>query len=77
ALGSCDLRLVAPHHPVTVSIGVAEGLADGPFRDLYGQADRALYSAKQTGRNRVVYADQDDFIDGMSELQEAVPLPSG
>lgn len=68
ALGSCDLRFVAPRHPVTVSIGVAEGLADGPFRDLYGQADRALYSAKQTGRNRVVYANQDDFIDGMSEL---------
>lgn len=77
ALGSCDLCLVAPHHPVTVSIGVAEGYADGPFRDLYGRADRALYAAKQTGRNRVVYANQDGVVDDMSELRVTVPQPSG
>ena len=41
----------------TVSIGVAS-LEDGAasFDDLLGQADKALYEAKQRGRNRVVRA---------------------
>ncbi|WP_206436078.1 sensor domain-containing diguanylate cyclase [Altericroceibacterium xinjiangense] len=55
-LGTCDQSTGTPLPSVTVSIGVAEGVADGPFRKLYGRADRALYTAKHAGRNTVVFA---------------------
>jgi diguanylate cyclase (GGDEF)-like protein len=45
---------------VTASIGVASmpaGLPDVDLDDLMRAADQALYSAKQSGRNRVVAAD--------------------
>ena len=39
---------------VTISIGVAKAAADMPNLDtLIGRADKALYLAKQRGRNRV------------------------
>lgn len=46
------------HIPVTVSIGVAEfqPATDHEPALLLARADEALYSAKQTGRNRVVIA---------------------
>ena len=40
---------------VTVSIGVTElAPEDTQTKDLYQRADRALYQAKEQGRNRVV-----------------------
>ncbi len=44
------------HGRVTVSIGVATNSADHPadIPTLLGNADRALYTAKHSGRNRVV-----------------------
>jgi diguanylate cyclase (GGDEF)-like protein len=42
---------------VTVSVGVACGLsADEPISEIVERADRALYAAKRTGRDRVVEA---------------------
>ncbi|MET1756813.1 GGDEF domain-containing protein [Novosphingobium sp. RD2P27] len=55
-LHTCNHSTGAALPAVTVSIGVAEGVADGPFRKLYGKADRALYAAKHAGRNTVVFA---------------------
>ncbi|GLQ33339.1 GGDEF domain-containing protein [Litoribrevibacter albus] len=37
--------------PITISVGVASYTYDQSFADLIAQADRALYQAKQSGRN--------------------------
>lgn len=47
-------QAVAPGLPMTVSAGVAEGTAGEPAGELLARVDRALYAAKQRGRNRVV-----------------------
>jgi diguanylate cyclase (GGDEF)-like protein len=43
------------HEPirVTISLGVAELRGEEPFETLLKRADRALYAAKDLGRNRV------------------------
>ena len=40
---------------VTVSLGVAEHKGDQSLAELVGAADRALYRAKETGRNRTCW----------------------
>ena len=41
---------------VTISAGVAIRTPDQSLSDLYAEADRALYTAKSLGRNRVSYS---------------------
>lgn len=47
-----------PHRPVTVSIGTATLRAEGSPATVLEIADKALYAAKRSGRNRVIHADQ-------------------
>jgi len=42
----------APSEAVTVTIGVATGIAQSPDHDFFVDADRALYEGKAAGRNR-------------------------
>lgn len=49
-VGSAGIR-------VTISIGVANRKEGQSFTELFAEADRALYLAKASGRNRVVYSD--------------------
>lgn len=43
--------------PVTVSGGVAQLLKDEPANDFFERADKALYKAKENGRNRIEIAE--------------------
>lgn len=52
---------------VTVSIGVASG--SGTLEELIRRADRALYRAKERGRNVVVLADETDEADDLERIE--------
>ncbi len=43
--------------PVTISAGVARRTRSQSFRELYAEADKALYVAKASGRNQIVVAE--------------------
>ena len=60
ALGITTLDVGGASIKVTASFGVATlSDADGDVEDLLERADRGLYQAKETGRNRVCTAPQD------------------
>lgn len=58
AIDACETMraaVAAPtgDHPVTVSIGITSCVSGDNVSSVYARADRALYDAKQSGRNRV------------------------
>ena len=57
-------RLDAPHDGLncTASVGVAIVEPDEDFNDAIRRADRALYRAKEQGRNRVIFADSSEGL---------------
>lgn len=58
---------------VTVSMGVAEYPTDGDSaREVIGRADKALYRAKATGRNRVVPWGSADVEEGLEDSAPSV-----
>jgi diguanylate cyclase (GGDEF)-like protein len=73
-VAASQIRTAAGEVPVTVSLGVAQWAADESFEALVERADRALYDAKHSGRDRVE-------IDGADARRvSTVPmdfLPSG
>ncbi len=60
--GVMDLHFApgAAPHQLSVSIGVATSRGDITFANLLSLADKQLYAAKHTGRNRVVAMPVDD-----------------
>lgn len=56
-VASHDWRLLSESLAVTISCGVAQWTPGEPIREWLDRADRALYRAKQDGRNRVRRAD--------------------
>ena len=52
-VAASQIRTAAGEVPVTVSLGVAQWAADEGFEALVERADRALYDAKHSGRDRV------------------------
>lgn len=45
----------APLGSITISIGIAELQADDDHESFISRADKALYQAKETGRNKVIH----------------------
>lgn len=48
-----------PRFRITASIGITEYQPGESIQDMLDRADRALYDAKRTGRNKIVVADSD------------------
>jgi diguanylate cyclase (GGDEF)-like protein len=67
----------SPAGVITVSIGVASARAKRkvPASDLVERADRGLYRAKGTGRNRVVVVDAAGNEDAPVVVRPSVPAP--
>jgi diguanylate cyclase (GGDEF)-like protein/PAS domain S-box-containing protein len=55
-VGKNDMDIVNPHIRVTVSLGVVTCAGEANLDELITLADRALYQAKNNGRNRVEHA---------------------
>lgn len=58
AVETMDFEVLGRRISVTMSGGVSDGPAELGFSELFSCADRALYLAKASGRNRIVHARQ-------------------
>ncbi|WP_062200829.1 GGDEF domain-containing protein [Demequina salsinemoris] len=63
AVRSAPLECEGRSLTVTVSVGAAMGVAGGDPDDVIAAADRALYRAKEAGRDRVVVLDEPERED--------------
>ena len=52
-VAASQIRTASGEVPITVSVGVAQWAADESFDGVTERADRALYDAKHSGRDRV------------------------
>lgn len=69
------LRDVAwEHYPISVSIGVSTAtIDDRDLRCVFERSDRALYQAKQQGRNRAIYLTKSNAVQKAQRLQSSKP----
>ncbi len=70
-LAACDHSEVIGARSITASIGVTEAKGRCDFAQLYREADRALYVAKRTGRNRICRADR-----AAEPVEASAPVPA-
>jgi diguanylate cyclase (GGDEF)-like protein len=75
-LAACDVSAIGDGLSVTASIGVVEAHEPSGFQQLYRLADRALYAAKQAGRDRVVVSRGDEKAGETLAVRRAVRRPS-
>ena len=60
---------------VTISLGVSVSLAtDGDVHEIIGRADKALYQAKNSGRNRVIGIFVDETAEEIARAAAALPV---
>ena len=59
-VAAADMNDIVPGLKVTVSVGVADHRPGESVETLLERADQRLYRAKETGRNRIVYSEDDD-----------------
>jgi diguanylate cyclase (GGDEF)-like protein len=74
AVGNCS----SPGIDVSISFGAAtvDGRHGFNFSSLYNEADRALYKAKHSGRNRVLFADPEESPEQRRSVPALSPLPA-
>lgn len=61
---------------VTISLGVSVSLpSDADVHEIIGRADKALYQAKNTGRNKVVGNFEDETAEMIARAAAALPVP--
>jgi diguanylate cyclase (GGDEF)-like protein len=75
-VGNASLRIDGIDLSVTVSAGVAEALPGDTIQTVMERADRALYAAKEAGRNQTCFDDGANItnIDNCSPQKELAPL---
>jgi len=65
-LRDMSVSRIEPRFRITASIGIAEYRIGESVQSLLDRADRAMYDAKQTGRNKIVIATEDDTLTTLS-----------
>lgn len=58
-LGDMHVTQVEPRYRITASIGITEYRVGETIQQMIDRADRALYDAKRTGRNKIIVANGD------------------
>ena len=61
-LREMQVSQIEPHYRITASMGITEYRRSEDVETTMDRADRALYDAKRTGRNKLVIADSDQEV---------------